>query len=55
MILLGVAFAGLFISILYHVIPLEPIYNLPASVDKFFASDTSFTIWLIAPLLALFI
>lgn len=53
--LLTVAFLGLTLAVLYHVIPLEPIYNLPPYVDQLFASDTAFTIWLIVPLLALFI
>jgi hypothetical protein len=53
--LLLVVLVGLVLSILYHVIPLGPIYDLPASVDRFFAPDSAFTIWLILPLLALFI
>lgn len=51
----GIALVGLSLAMLYHIIPLEPIYNLPPYVDQVFASDTAFTIWLIIPLLALFI
>ncbi len=53
--LLLVVLVGLSISVLYHVVPLQSVYNLPSSVDRFFASGTAFTIWLIIPLLALFI
>jgi len=54
---LFVAFAlvGLVLTIFYHIIPLESIYNLPPQIDQFFASETAFTIWLIVPLIALFI
>jgi len=53
--LVSLALIGLVVSILYHIIPLEPIYNLPPIVDKIFASDLDYTLWLIAPLLILFI
>ena len=52
---LGLVCLGLVLAFLYHVIPLEPVYDLPASVDRFFASDGAFTLWLIAPLAILFI
>ena len=54
-VLLFVALLGLVFTILYHIIPLEPIYNLPAQVDQVFASEMAFTIWLIAPLVVLFL
>ena len=54
-VLLLIALVGLILTVLYHIIPLEPIYNLPAQVDQLFASETAFTVWLIAPLLVLFI
>jgi glucan phosphoethanolaminetransferase (alkaline phosphatase superfamily) len=54
-IFLSLMLLGLVISVLYHVVPLEPIYDLPVVVDQFFASDFALTIWLIIPLLALFI
>ena len=54
-ILFSLALLGLVLSIFYHVIPLEVVYDLPSQVDKIFASDQAFTIWLIAPLLTLFI
>ena len=53
--LLAVATAGLILAIFYHVIPLNPVYNFSAGIDKLFATDMMFTIWLIIPLLALFI
>jgi len=54
-ILLFAAFLGLVLTVFYHIIPLEPIYNLPTQVDQLFASDTAFTIWLLVPLVVLFI
>ena len=53
--LVSISLIGLMLSILYHLIPLEPIYNLPPIVDKIFATDLDYTLWLIAPLLVLFI
>jgi hypothetical protein len=50
-----VALVGLILSMLYHVIPVESVYNIPGTVDKVFSSDGAFTVWLILPLLALFI
>ncbi|MFH1472949.1 MAG: hypothetical protein ABIF06_00855 [bacterium] len=54
-VLLLLALIGFIVAILYHIIPLEPIYNLPDIIDKFFISDTAFTIWLLIPLAVLFI
>ncbi|MFZ2049204.1 MAG: hypothetical protein WAV25_02840 [Minisyncoccia bacterium] len=53
--LVTLSLIGLILSILYHIVPLEPIYNLPPIVDKIFATDLDYTLWLIAPLLVLFI
>jgi len=50
-----IALLGLLVAFLYHVIPIEGVYELPAELDKYFSSDNAFTLWLIAPLLALFI
>ncbi len=50
-----VAALGLFATILYHVVPLESVYDLPAQVDQIFSSETMLTFWLLAPLLVLFI
>lgn len=55
LLLVSIALIGLVVAILYHVIPLKPIYDLPAYIDKFFASDFSFSLWLLAPLAILFI
>jgi hypothetical protein len=52
--LLAVATGGLVLAIFYHIIPLTPIYNFSAGIDKLFATDTMFTVWLIIPLLVLF-
>lgn len=54
-LLLSLAFLGLVISMFYHVIPLEPIYDLPPVVDKVFASESLFTVWLLVPIIILFI
>ena len=53
--LLILALVGLVLTIFYHIIPLEPVYDLPSYIDKYFAPDTAYTIWLIAPLVILFI
>jgi hypothetical protein len=52
--LLAIATGGLVLAIFYQVIPLTPIYNFSAGIDKLFATDTMFTVWLIIPLLVLF-
>ncbi|GEM_PF-5726955 len=49
-ILLLVAFIGIIISILYNIIPVAPVYTLPAVLDKFFLPDLSFTLWLLVPI-----
>ncbi|KND48971.1 MAG: hypothetical protein AB200_00900 [Parcubacteria bacterium C7867-005] len=49
-----VALVGVFVSVLYHVLPLESVYNPPVFVDQFFAPDLSFALWLLVPLLILF-
>jgi hypothetical protein len=54
-ILFSIALLGLTISLFYHVIPIEPLYNLPDQLDKFFASKSFFTLWLIIPILVLLI
>ncbi len=54
-ILLAAVFICLSMAMLYHVIPLDSIYDLPTYIDKYFASETMFTVWLIVPLIALFI
>jgi len=54
-LLFSVAFLGLIVSIFYHVVPLEAVYAPPSQMDPFFASDLTWSIWLIAPLLILLI
>lgn len=49
------AVAGLTISVLYHIVPVDAVYTLPASLDNLFASDSAFTWWLLIPLAVLFI
>ena len=51
--LLSLALLGLVLSLLYHVVPVEPVYDLPAFLDKIFSSDLAYTLWLVAPLLVL--
>ena len=55
MILLVVVTLGLIVTFFYSIIPIAPLYHFPAIFDRFFASPTALTAWLIAPLLALFI
>ncbi len=47
--LLFIALIGLIIFIFYHIIPIAPVYTLPAVLDKFFLPDISFTLWLLVP------
>ncbi len=54
LVLLGVGFSGLLISVFYHIIPIAPIYEFPSVMDKFFQPDIAYSVWLIAPLLILF-
>lgn len=54
LILLAIGFAGLLISVFYHVIPIASIYHFPSVMDKFFEPDIAYTTWLIAPLIVLF-
>jgi hypothetical protein len=52
--LLTAAFVGLLISVFYHIIPLESVYNFSPAIDKIFASNIAYNFWLIAPLAVLF-
>lgn len=52
--ILALVFTGFLLSLLYHIIPLEPVYNLSPFIDRLFASDFAFTLWLITPLVVLF-
>ena len=54
-VILSVMLVGLIVSILYNVLSVDSVYNLPSQLDRLFASDTAFTVWLILPLIALFI
>ena len=53
--LLVVSIIGLIISILYHIVPINPIYHFPSMMDQFFAPDQIFTIWLIVPVVILLV
>jgi hypothetical protein len=50
----AIAGAGLLLSIFYHVVPIDSVYHFSSVVNNLFASETAFTIWLIAPLVLLF-
>lgn len=50
----SLAFLGLIMSIFYHIIPLEPIYNFSPAIDNLFETDIAYTFWILAPLLVLF-
>jgi hypothetical protein len=52
--LLVVSILGLIGCIIYHIIPIAPIYHLPAYLNPVFATDQIYTIWLIAPIVVLF-
>ncbi len=50
LVLLIIAIVGLVISVLYHIVPIAPIYHFPSILNQFFAPEQIFTVWLIAPL-----
>lgn len=50
----SISVIGLVLTILYRVIPIAPVYKLPAILTPYFATDIAFTAWLIAPLVVLF-
>jgi hypothetical protein len=52
--LASLALIGLILTVFYHVVPIAPIYTLPSILNPYFATDTAFTAWLIAPLVILF-
>ena len=52
---LSISFIGLFLSIFYHLIPIESVYNFSPSIDSIFAPDMAFNFWLLIPLVVLFI
>ena len=54
-VLVSLATLGLVVAFFYHVIPLAPLYHFPKLLDPYFASASLFTIWLIVPLVVLFI
>jgi len=49
-VLLFIAFIGIIISILYHIIPVASVYTLPVVLNPFFLPDLSFTLWLLVPI-----
>lgn len=48
------ALLGLLLTVFYHVVPIAPIYKLPSVLAPYFATNTAYTAWLIAPLVILF-
>lgn len=55
LIVLSLCALGLIITILYQNLNLGTLYGLPPQIQAFFTGDLALTIWLILPLLALFI
>ncbi|MDB5266328.1 MAG: hypothetical protein JWN89_143 [Parcubacteria group bacterium] len=53
-VLLSLGCAGIILSILYHIIPIKSLYDLPPFIDRFFVPDLAYALWLIAPLVVLF-
>jgi len=50
----AICLAGLVLTVLYRVVPIAPVYALPKILTPYFATDTAFTAWLLAPLAVLF-
>lgn len=50
----SLALLGLIIFVFYQIIPIAPIYKLPAVLNPYFSTPTALTAWLIAPLVILF-
>ncbi|MDO8565235.1 MAG: hypothetical protein Q7R67_01250 [bacterium] len=55
LVVLSLGAAGLLITILYQNLNLGTLYDLPPQIEAFFTGDLALTIWLILPILALFI
>ena len=55
LIVLSLGAAGLLVTILYQNLNLGTLYDLPPQIETFFTGDLALTIWLILPILALFI
>ena len=51
---MSVLIAGFILAISMHVLPVENIYTFSAATRAFFASNTAFFWWLVAPLAGLF-
>jgi hypothetical protein len=49
-----IALLGLILVVLYRIVPIAPVYALPAVLKPYFATDTAYTAWLLAPLVVLF-
>jgi len=52
--LLSTATTTLILALLYHVIPIAPLYDFSSPIDRLFESPEYFFWWLIAPLVVLF-
>ena len=52
--LLTIVFIGLLLSIFYHFIPIESVYNFSPIIDSIFSSDMALNFWLLIPLVVLF-
>ncbi len=53
-ILQSIALAGLVLTVLYHIIPVTPLYALPSILTPFFVPTIAYTLWLTLPLILLF-
>lgn len=50
---LGVVLASLIMLTLYHIVPLEPLYDFTEQIDQLFASPLALFWWIVADLAAL--
>lgn len=51
--IIGLAFIGALVAVLYHIIGLTFVEKLPYHLDMLFASDVALTLWLAVPLVLL--
>lgn len=54
-LLIGFVGTTFIIALLYHIIPLEAVYDFSPPIDRFFESTTAFFWWLVAPLVVLLV
>lgn len=55
MIILAAVTAGMLIAVSIHILPVEEVYSFSAATKALFASNQAFFLWLLAPLVAVYV